>query len=205
MRSSGAIRWPVSRSSPQVLQSDIPIPTTPPQLGQRRALARASAPLGFRFVFGSSWNSAITSAAGAVAFDGPVVEDLGDASDNKGRSNVSRIGPGASGRSKSPEPAGAAIGKSIEPLLPRRVGKSKSPLLGGPLRVGNIVEPGLDSAITESAGPIDRAAGAANLVAHLGHLNLRPAADSGTFSTTPHCGHWTVVVMIVWPEEAELG
>ncbi len=61
-----------------------------------------------------------------------------------------------------------------------------SPLLGEAFRVGNIVEDGPGSAIAESAGPNF---GVANFVAHFGHLSLRPAAESGTFSTTPHSGH----------------
>ncbi|MGE5755581.1 MAG: hypothetical protein ACM35G_07680, partial [Planctomycetaceae bacterium] len=40
--SSRLTRVPVSRSRPQVDQSDIPAGTTPPQVGQRRACARAS-------------------------------------------------------------------------------------------------------------------------------------------------------------------
>ena len=98
--SSGATRLPVSRSSPQVLQSDIPTATTPPQLGHRRVLARASAPVSFRFCFGSSWNKARAS-AGADSLAG-LVDDRGSSSSSIGSSNVSRSGPDEVGRSKSP-------------------------------------------------------------------------------------------------------
>jgi len=134
-------------------------------------------------------------------------EDLveGEASPSEGRSNISRSGAGDDGRSSTKSlllPPGPIIGNSKVPLVPPGVATPKSPLLAGPFRVGNIVEAGLGSAMTESAG---LAEGVANLVEHFGHRSFRPAADSGTFSTTPQWGHWIVRVMVFWPTEAAVG
>jgi hypothetical protein len=100
------------------------------------------------------------------------------------------------------------LGTSIDPLLarpePEPLGSSIEPPLTGPLfRVGNIVEPGLGPAKAESPGASPL--GAANLVEHFGHFNWRPAAASGTFSTTPQWGQWIVRVMVFRPREAEVG
>jgi hypothetical protein len=92
--SSRPTRIPVSRSSPQEEQIDIPTGITPPHVGHRRGLDRASAALGRRVDGRASSNKARASAAGFVA------AGLA-ASRIKGRSNVSRRSPAATGNPSS--------------------------------------------------------------------------------------------------------
>src|SRR5262249_3482819 len=161
--------------SPQRAQSDIPGGTTPPQ-EQRRDFARASAPVGRRRAGASSWNNATASAVECL---GPGA--LGASSINKGRSNVSRRSPAATGRSRS---------------LGSRTGAP-------------IVDEDWPASATPGADDGGRVAGvpAWNFVPHFGHFSRLPAADSGRLSTTRQLelGHWVVSVMFRWPGPGPAG
>ena len=183
--SRGATRWPVSRSSPQVEQSDIPTGTTLPQLGQRRALERASAPFGLPVRIGLvlEQGEGVGRRRGALAGSG---ERLRPGRPRRARGG--RTSRGAAPRTaadRSRRSGRLDVGSSLEPPLLLDGSAARAAAAAGPFRVGSIEEAGLGSAIAESAGS---SVGAANFVEHLGHFSWRPAAESGTFSTTPQVG-----------------
>jgi hypothetical protein len=113
-------RVPVSRSRPQVEQSDIPTGTTPPHVGQRRAFDRASAALGRRAdFFGPSSNSAWASAtgfeAGACLIPDAVAALVAafvppPTSSKSGTSKVSRTGPETVGSASALESGREGVG-----------------------------------------------------------------------------------------------